>query len=198
VPGPDPRGRSRFVRSGARRSSEHDPDSKRPPCGAPKANVAPIYHGVGAPHPGRRPTSCRAQSVRLLGADAPLPQYIGHEVVATRRLRNGRRARHPAETRLLGEAVAGRAGRYRQRYGDVPRYKAGPRGRGRTGQGRDAAKAPRPHRHTVNMAVRVDGPCQALESPKGPPSPPILIGVGPLRVCPRRPGPPPGGRGSAC
>lgn len=91
-------------------------------------------------------------------------QYVGDEVVVTWRVRGGRLARHPAETLLLlDEAIAARADRYRARYGEVPRYKAGLHaGEVVTAEVGTLKKDLVHTGDTVNVAARVEGQCHAL------------------------------------
>ncbi|HIL58458.1 MAG TPA: adenylate/guanylate cyclase domain-containing protein, partial [Rhodothermales bacterium] len=100
----------------------------------------------------------------ILATGGQIYQYVGDEVVVTWRVRGGRLARHPAETLLLlDDAIAERAERYRQRYGEVPRYKAGLH----TGEvvTAEVGTIKKDLVHTgdaVNVAARVEGQCHAL------------------------------------
>ena len=99
----------------------------------------------------------------ILATGGQIYQYVGDEVVVTWRVR-GRLARHPAETLLLlDDAIAERAERYRQRYGEVPRYKAGLH----TGEvvTAEVGTIKKDLVHTgdaVNVAARVEGQCHAF------------------------------------
>ena len=100
----------------------------------------------------------------ILATGGQIYQYVGDEVVVTWRVRGGRLARHPAETLLLlDDAIAERAERYRQRYGEVPRYKAGLH----TGEvvTAEVGTIKKDLVHTgdaVNVAARVEGQCHAF------------------------------------
>ncbi|WP_412063399.1 adenylate/guanylate cyclase domain-containing protein [Rubrivirga sp. IMCC45206] len=100
----------------------------------------------------------------ILATGGQITQYVGDEVVVTWRVKNGRLARHPAETvLLLDEAVAARADRYRDRYGEVPRYKAGLHAGVVVTAEVGTLKKDLVHTgDAVNVAARVEGQCHAL------------------------------------
>ena len=100
----------------------------------------------------------------ILATGGQIYQYVGDEVVVTWRVRGGRLARHPAETLLLlDEAVAARAERYRARYGEVPRYKAGLHAGDVVTAEVGTLKKDLVHTgDAVNVAARVEGQCHAL------------------------------------
>ena len=100
----------------------------------------------------------------ILATGGQIYQYVGDEVVVTWRMENGRLARHPIETLLLlDEAVVERAERYRDRYGEVPRYKAGLHaGEVVTAEVGTLKKDLVHTGDAVNVAARVEGQCHAL------------------------------------
>jgi adenylate cyclase len=100
----------------------------------------------------------------IVATGGQIYQYVGDEVVVTWRVRDGRLARHPAETLLLlDDAIAACAERYRQRYGEVPRYKGGLHAGGVVTAEVGTLKKDLVHTgDAVNVAARIEGRCNAL------------------------------------
>ena len=100
----------------------------------------------------------------VLATGGRIYQYVGDEVVVTWRVKNGQLARSPVETfLLLDEAVRQRADHYRERYGEVPRYKAGLHaGEVVTAEVGTLKKDLVHTGDAVNVAARVEGQCHAL------------------------------------
>ncbi|MDT7858387.1 adenylate/guanylate cyclase domain-containing protein [Rubrivirga sp. S365] len=100
----------------------------------------------------------------ILATGGRIYQYVGDEVVVTWRVQNGRLARSPVETfRLLDDAVARRAEHYRQRYGEVPAYKAGLHVGGVVTAEVGTLKKDIVHTgDAVNVAARIEGQCHGL------------------------------------
>ena len=100
----------------------------------------------------------------ILTSGGRIYQYVGDEVVVTWRVRGGRLARSPVETFfLLDKAIRQRAEHYRDRYGEVPTYKAGLH----TGEvvTAEVGQIKKDIVHTgdaVNVAARIEGQCHAL------------------------------------
>ncbi|MDT7858364.1 adenylate/guanylate cyclase domain-containing protein [Rubrivirga sp. S365] len=100
----------------------------------------------------------------ILATGGQIYQYVGDEVVVTWRVRGGRLARSPVETFvLLDEAVRQRAEHYRDRYGEVPAYKAGLHVGGVVTA--EVGQIKKDIVHTgdaVNVAARIEGQCHGL------------------------------------
>ncbi|MDT0631941.1 adenylate/guanylate cyclase domain-containing protein [Rubrivirga litoralis] len=100
----------------------------------------------------------------ILATGGQIYQYVGDEVVVTWRVRDGRLPRSPVETfLLLDRAIDRNADRYRQRYGEVPVYKAGVHcGAVATAEVGELKKDIVHSGDAVNVTARIEGRCHAL------------------------------------
>lgn len=100
----------------------------------------------------------------ILATGGRITQYVGDEVVVTWRVRNGRLARSPVETFVhIDAAIRQRTEHYRERYGEVPAYKAGLHaGEVVTAEVGQLKKDIVHTGDTVNVAARIEGQCHGL------------------------------------